>query len=80
MEAPQITSPPECGSQCNGNASASGHNPDNWNISYHNDKPGHLTKKAQIIAQIFAMQEKVLNFPKLLPQKNLQKIAGQKKR
>ena len=39
MEAPQITSHPECGSQCNGKASASGHNPGNWNISYHEDKP-----------------------------------------
>ena len=46
MEAPQITSHPECGSQCNGKASASGHNPGNWNISYHEDKPGQCEKKS----------------------------------
>ena len=46
MEAPQITSHPECGSQCNGRASASGHNPGTWKISYHEDKPGQCEKKS----------------------------------
>ena len=46
MEPPQITSHPECGSQCNGRASASGHNPGNWNISYHKDKPGQCEKRS----------------------------------
>ena len=46
MEAPQITSHPECISQCNGRASASGHNPGTWNISYHEDKPGQCEKRS----------------------------------
>ena len=46
MEEPEITSHPECGSQCNGRASASGHNPGNWNIFYHKDKPGQCEKRS----------------------------------
>ena len=46
MEAPQITSHPECISQCNGRASASGHNPGTWNISYHEDKPGQCENRS----------------------------------
>ena len=46
MEAPQITSHPECGSQCNGKASASEHNPGNWNISYHEYKLEQCEKRS----------------------------------